>query len=89
LATGGIITESEILDALALAAQERGEGAKDARTAKELCEATGKSQLAVRQALQRLKKEGRLVVHWVPRELLDGRVRAIVAYTILPAKKKK
>ena len=83
-----IITEAEILDALATAAQERGQGPKDARTVEQLAQTTNQRPEKVRAALGHLKKAGRLLVHRVPQERLDGSVRVVPAYTILPAKRK-
>lgn len=87
MATRVEITTDEIFDALAEAARERGKGPKGARTVEEMAVKTGRRPQMIREALMRLKKAGRLVVHSVPRERLDGFVRAVPAYTILPAKK--
>jgi hypothetical protein len=80
------ITQTEILDALALAAP--GNASKDARTVKELSEETGMRRQQVCEALARLKLDGRLKLHRVQRERIDGFSRHVPAYTILPAKKR-
>lgn len=80
-----VITEAEILDALAAAA--KGTGPKSAKTIAEMADDTRRSLPKVRTALARLKRDGRLVVHQVIREGLDGRQCRVSAYTILPKKK--
>lgn len=79
------ITEAEIMDALAAAAQ--GSAPEDARTIAELADAAGLSIVSTRQALRSLQRAGRLQVHRVRRPAIDGRMANVGAFTILPAKK--
>lgn len=79
------ISESELLDALAAAAV--GSSPEEAKTAGELAEAFGLSHPAARKALAVLKKQGRLQVHTVSREGIDGRLSRIAGYTIAPKRK--
>jgi hypothetical protein len=80
------ISEAELFEALALAA---GTEPEDARTGAELCAATGMDVRKLRVALHALSAAGRLVVHKVTRQALDGRMAKVAAYTILPPPKKK
>ena len=80
------ITEQELFEALAAAG--RGTSPDEAKTANELAEESGITHKAARSALMALKKQGRLVIHTVTREALDGRACRIAGYTITPAKKR-
>lgn len=80
-----VITEADLLDALAAAAPGRGPTA--AKTVMEMSWEMERHERTVRQALARLKRDGRLVLHSVIREGLDGRNCRVTAYTILPKKK--
>ena len=81
------ITEAELLDALAVWAVAA--SPDEAKTAGELADDAGVTIKAARIALMALKKQGRLVVHTVTREALDGRRCRIAGYTITPTKKIK
>lgn len=81
------ITQAELLEAIADAS--RGTAPKDARTVAELCEETGRRRERVREALQKLNAQGRLIVHRVEREDISGRRMQTPAYTVLPAKRKR
>jgi DNA-binding transcriptional regulator PaaX len=76
------ISESELLEAIATAGV--GAGPEEARTVAELCDTIGTGHLRVRKGLHLLKKAGRLQVHRVLREGLDGRLSTVAAYTISP-----
>jgi len=76
------ITEAELLEAIAAAGV--GKGPDEARTVVELCDATGTSENRVRKGLMVMKKAGRLHVHHVEREALDGRMSKVAAYTVTP-----
>jgi hypothetical protein len=78
-----VITETELLDALAQAVV--GNGPADARTSAEIRQATGLSEKRVVGALHVLANQGRLQVHRVARRALDGRTIVVPAYTITPA----
>ena len=80
------ITTAELIDALAAAAT--GNGPDEAKTANELAEESGIPVKVTRKALLALKQAGRLQIHTVSREALDGRLSRIAGYTITPAKKK-
>lgn len=75
-----MITESELLDALASASNTPA----DARSVHELVAATGLSEKRIRTALKILQRAGRLGVHRVTRTDLCGRPQQVPAYTILP-----
>lgn len=79
------ITQTEILEALA--AIGPGNGPEEAKTVAELCEITGTTEPTIRKALLLFRKGGRLGVHRVLRQALDGSMRPVPGYTILPAKK--
>ena len=79
------ITESELFDALAVAA--KGTSPAEAKTVQELADEAGIHERAVRKALAAMKKAGRLVIHTVTREALDGRQCRIAGYTITPKRK--
>lgn len=81
------ITEAELLDALAVAA--RGNAPENARTVPELAEETGMHQNRIRKALHAFKLAGRLLVHPIYREALDGRRAKTTGYTIAPAPKSR
>ena len=80
------ITEAEILNALAAAAS--GNAPSEAKTMTELQDETGVSPLKVQRALKEYQKQGRLAAHRVQRAAIDGTLRWVPAYTILPAKRK-
>ena len=80
------ITESEILEELAKHAA--GDAPEDAKTKNELAVAAGVSAQTVVNKLRLFKMQGRLRVHRVMREKIDGNMQPVPAYTILPAKKK-
>lgn len=75
------ITQAELLDALAKAAQ--GNAPEDAKTVHELT-TPAISVRRVRESLRILQAQGRLQVHRVTRTALDGRAALVPAYTILP-----
>jgi alkylated DNA nucleotide flippase Atl1 len=79
------ITEAEILEALAVA----NAGPSDARTLNEIAAASGIGERRVHRALLAFKAEGRLSVHRVTREGIDGRRTSVPGYTITPAPKRK
>lgn len=81
------VTESELLSALAEAA--RVESPADALTGPELQTASGLGQHRFRKAMHLLKAAGRLTVHPVQRESLDGRTITTTGYVIVPAKRKR
>jgi hypothetical protein len=78
------ITEAEILEALAVA----NAGPEDARTLNEIVAASCVGKVRVLRALQSLKADGRLQVHRVQREALDGRQSIVPGYTISPKRKR-
>lgn len=78
-----VITEAELLDALAEAA--RGVEPSEARTGPELMAATGFPEKRLRAALKALQAQGRLDVHQVTRQSLDGRAIRVPAYTVRAA----
>ena len=80
-----VITQSDLLDALAAAST--GSAPEDARTLTELAAEAGISKERARKGLHALQLQRRLVVHRVPRLDLAGRAALLPAYTILPAKK--
>lgn len=80
------ITDAEILDAIAEAT--RGEGPEEAQTVPEMARATGVTRDRVRDALALFKVQGRLGIHKVRREALDGRNALVVAYTVAPTRAK-
>lgn len=81
------ITESELLDALALAVPSKGPDA--AKTLKEIAQASGLDERKVRTALQQLQAQGRLQTHKIRRARLNGYSMTYTGFTILPAKGKK
>jgi hypothetical protein len=85
MATLVSISEAELLDALAAAT--KGSAPEHARTATELAAEHGIALKRMRTALSALKAQGRLQIHTVSREALDGRLSRIAGYTITPAKK--
>lgn len=72
------ITEAELFDALAAVTA----APDDARTVRELADATGVSTTRTKAALQRLAAAGRLQVHRVTRVRIDGQSQLVPAYTI-------
>lgn len=82
-----VITQNEILDALAAAYPTR--GPKEALTLSELESATEIPIRRLRAALQQLNRQGRLGVHKVRRPALDGRMAVVPGYTILSAPRAK
>lgn len=87
MASAITITQTELLEALADCA--RGESSDDAKTTGEMVDESGLSPRHVLNALQTFKKQGRLRVHRVRREGLDGRRTVVSAYTIAPSPKRK
>jgi transcription initiation factor IIE alpha subunit len=81
-----VITESEILDALAAAAP--GRGPKEARTILEMEEETGIDARKIRRALRLLKANNRLATHRIQRERLNGTSMTYVGFTVLPPQRK-
>jgi hypothetical protein len=79
-----ILTESDVLAELARV----GPAPEDARTMLELADATGYSRAKVQQEIGRLHRAGRVVVHRVTRQRLDGNFQVVPAYTIRPKAKK-
>lgn len=82
------VTENDLLDALSEALPS-GKGPDDARTVREMAKATGWSEVRVRKALVAVQEQGRLVVHRVGRQGIDGRAAVVSAYTIVPEKAKR
>lgn len=80
------ITESELLDALAAAVPSK--GPDDAKTLKEIAQASGLDERKVRVALQQLQAQGRLQTHRIQRERLNGHPMTYVGFTILPQQRK-
>lgn len=74
------VTEAELLEALAAAV--KGTAPKDAKTAQEIADNAGVGIKRARRALTLLKQQGRLAIHSVTREALDGRQCRIAGYTI-------
>lgn len=74
------MTADQILAEIEKAAKVRDPA--DAKTAKELRAATGLSRDRITTYLHLLKREGRLAVHRVKREALDGSLKWYPAYTI-------
>lgn len=79
-------TEAELLDALA-GALVKSAAPADARTTKQLMEATGRCRDTIMRSLSVLARQGRLGVHRIQRPSLDGYLRTTTAYTILPQKR--
>lgn len=80
-----VISEADILDALAAAAP--GDGPKEARTLRELARDQRISERRVREALRVLQQQGRLKPHKVNRPRLDGSPFTCTAFTITPKKR--
>jgi hypothetical protein len=80
------ITEGELLDALAHAMP--GKGPDDAKTLREIAQASGLDERKVRTALQQLQVQGRLQTHKIQRARLNGHPMTYTGFTILPAKKR-
>lgn len=78
------ITETEILDALAVT----NDSPKEAKTVAEIAAETGIQELQVRKALHRYKHMNRLGVHRVIRIALDDRQAVVNGYTILATAKR-
>lgn len=77
------MTEAKILEAIEeslRAAHKRPEGAL---SVSEIVDETGHSKKEVREHLRRLKQDGRLQVHVVRKEALDGSMRPVPVYEIL------
>lgn len=77
-----IITQAEILEALAKAASDAPEGAA---TVAELAEASGVGVQRVRKALKSIQAQGRLRIDRQPRQTLDGRTVLAAVYSVIPA----
>jgi hypothetical protein len=78
------ITESDILAELA----RLGTAPSDAMTIMELVDATGFSRGKVQQDLGKLHRAGRILVHRVKRQRLDGQMTTVPAYTVTKGKKR-
>lgn len=78
-----IVTEADLLDALATAST----APEDAKTAHEMARETGLALWAVQKALRALHAEGRLRAHRKPHVGIDGRRGLVPAYTILPKRR--
>lgn len=74
------ITEAELLEALARATTS--DAPSDARTGPELQKAMGVGEKKLRAALKALAAEGRLQIHRVLRQSVDGRTVPVQGYTI-------
>jgi DNA-binding Lrp family transcriptional regulator len=81
------VSENELLEELAKYAA--GDAPEDAMTKQELAVAAGVSPQTVINRLRVLQRQGRVRVHRVVREKLDGHSQPVPAYTILPAKGKR
>jgi hypothetical protein len=81
------VTETEILEALAAAMEQK--GPEGARTMAELQQATGQTAGKITVGLKSLQAQGRLRVHRTFRMAIDGTRRISPAYEVLPAKKGK
>ncbi len=83
-----VITEAELLDALAAA--QPGKGPANALTVSEMQRAMtvriGSER--IHKALRELQSQGRLLVHRVSRMRLDGQMGPVPAYEVLPPMKK-
>jgi hypothetical protein len=77
------ITAAEIIDALTTSSREP----EDAKTVNELVDEHGVCKTTMMEALRKLQKEQRLIVHQVMRVGIDGRRRPVPAYTVLPKRK--
>ena len=80
------VTENELLAALADA---RPDAPPDAMTSGEIAKHLGLQRTAVKQRLQRLHREGRLVIWKTRRVDMSGREQVVPAYTIKSEKKRK
>jgi len=78
-----VVTEADLLEALATAQR----GAAEGQTAVEMAEATGIAHKRVIMALRAMQKEGRLQVQYGKRLGIDGRLKPVPLYTILAKKK--
>lgn len=78
------ITESELLEALAVSQKP---GADGARTVSEMAADAGIPDFTVRKALRKFQQQGRLTVYRVHRTAIDGSHRLIPAYSITKKKK--
>ena len=83
------VTTNELLDALRAAAPVTGATPKDAYSMTELAAATGWGRARISQQLAALKTAGRLEIVNVQREAIDGLMRQLPVYRILPVQKKK
>lgn len=78
------ITESELLEALAVSQQPGEEGA---RTVQEMVADSGLSDERIRKAIRAFQAQGRLTVYRVRRAAIDGSLRVVPAYSITKKKK--
>jgi hypothetical protein len=76
------ITTDDLMDAIRAAL---GNGAGDARTVQEICDACGWKPTKVRQELRALHRQGRLDVIRVNRPDLTGRSQSIPGYRMKDA----
>jgi hypothetical protein len=79
------ITQNELIEELARYAA--GDAPENAKTVQELALAANVSDGVVHKRLKILQRLGRLRVHYVVRERIDGRRQSVPAYTILPPPK--
>jgi hypothetical protein len=80
-----VITQNELLDALAQANAAPAE----ARTVVELAKLTGWTKDRIKDAIGKLAMQDRIDVHRVKRTAIDGKATSVPAYTIKPAPKRK
>jgi hypothetical protein len=80
-----VITQNELLDALTQA----NAAPTEARTVAELHELTKWPKDRIREAIGKLAMQDRISVHQVRRPQIDGTLRAVPAYAITPAPKRK
>lgn len=79
------ITQDELIEALASA----GAAPTEARTVAELEASTGWPARKIRDAIGRLAMQDRIAVHQVKRPQINGTMRLVSAYAILPKRKTK
>lgn len=88
MASSVSITTTEILDAIQ-AAQVETKNPDGALTVQEMVQATGYTRRKIEETLARIKAEGRLRRYHVKRERLDGVMRGVPAYAVVPKRKRK
>lgn len=82
-----VITQAELLDALAEAMGSRGPA--EAKTIMEITRATGLGEKRIRAALQSLKEAGRLRKHRILRPRLDDVLVPVWGFTVAPRRRGK